>query len=104
MKRKVIIMTGLLLAVTALTVYCFAENSEMKIKSGTIRLKQYSEADYPYLAKILPGQAVEKALGKVGGKLLKLALENENDFLVYSIELVTPCQLSRKLTRFFHEN
>ena len=90
MKRKVVVMIGLLLSVATLTAYCFAGDNYMKIKSGTIKLKRFSEADYPYLAKILPGQAVEKALGKVDGKLLKLALENESDFLVYSIELVTP--------------
>ena len=57
MKRKVVVMIGLLLSVATLTVYCFAGDNYMKIKSGTIKLKRFSEADYPYLAKILPGQA-----------------------------------------------
>ena len=83
------VMIGLLLAVLSIALNCFAGDNYDEIEFSTIKLKRISEADYPDLAKILPGQAVQKALEKVNGKLLKLALENENNFLVYNIELVS---------------
>ncbi|WP_297070804.1 PepSY domain-containing protein [Thermococcus sp.] len=39
------------------------------------------------LAKITPGQAKSAALAKVNGTAIKVSLDNENGYLVYSVEV-----------------
>ncbi len=39
------------------------------------------------LAKITPGQAKSAALAKVNGTVIKVSLDNENGYLVYSVEV-----------------
>lgn len=58
--------------------------------TGTISTKEAHRSTFPDLAKISPVDAVKAALSAKNGKLLKLALQNEKGFLVYSIELVSP--------------
>jgi uncharacterized membrane protein YkoI len=91
MSKKLLILAAVSFIVgTALIGKSFAGLDDQNVKSGTIKLKQYSEADFPDLAKILPGKAIQAVLARMDGKLLKLALEDENGFLAYAIELVTP--------------
>jgi uncharacterized membrane protein YkoI len=42
------------------------------------------------MAKIDMLQAVRKALASVRGRLLKTEIDDENGFLVYGVEVVTP--------------
>lgn len=67
----------------------FAKSDDRDVRSGTIRLENQVEADFPALAKLTPAQAVQKALVAVQGQVLKTELENENGFLVYGVKVVT---------------
>lgn len=60
-----------------------------RVREGSIRLTQQPESDFPSLAKITLNKAVAQALKAVKGQVLKMELENENDFLVYGVEVVT---------------
>lgn len=80
---------GTLIATLAMGGESFARSDRNGVREGTIRLRQYSEADFPSLAKVTPDQAVQSALGAENGKVLKMELENENGFLVYGVEIVT---------------
>jgi hypothetical protein len=48
------------------------------------------ETAYPGLAKISMEDAKSTALKQVPGEALKVELEDENGFLVYGVEIVTP--------------
>ncbi len=91
MKKKWIniIGSGVLVMGFALSGTGFAELDESEVANGTIRIENQVEADFPALAKIAWGQAVQKALAAVHGQVLKTELEEENGFLVYGVEVVT---------------
>ena len=91
MKKKWIniIGSGVLVMGFALAGTGFAESDESEVANGTIRIENQVEADFPALAKIAWGQAVQKALAAVHGQVLKTELEEENGFLVYGVEVVT---------------
>ncbi len=63
---------------------------EGKLCTGSIRVNQQPRADFPSMAKLNPRQAIHKAEGAFPGKVLQLALENENGFLVYDVQVVNP--------------
>jgi uncharacterized membrane protein YkoI len=65
-----------------------AENRE--VRNGSIPIDRHLESQFPDLAKIDYIQAIQAALAECKGKVLKVELENENDFLVYSVDVVTP--------------
>ena len=65
-----------------------ADASEGLPVSGTISTAGVRRSSFPDLAKVSPVNAVKSALSVKHGKLLKLELESEKGFLVYSIELV----------------
>ncbi len=67
----------------------FANNKDQPLKPGTIRVQQ-EESAYPDLATITLEQAKDVALANVQGEILKIELEDENGFLVYGVEIVTP--------------
>ena len=67
-----------------------ARADENGVRSGTIEVRRHTEAEFPGLAKIDFAQAVRAALEKVKGNVLKAELEDENGFLVYGVEVVTP--------------
>lgn len=67
----------------------FAGDNGQEVMNGSIRV-QHQEATYPALAQITLEQAKERALANVQGELLKIELEEENGFLVYGVEIVTP--------------
>ena len=91
MSRKLIFVigSGILAASLILAGACFARLENNEIHGGSIQLESQAEAEFPSLAKIVPGQADQAALVAVPGKILKTELENENGFLVYGIEVVT---------------
>jgi peptidase YpeB-like protein len=59
---------------------------------GTIALPNQGErrATYANLARIAFQQAIDSALGRQSGKLIKVELQDEDGFLVYNVEVVTP--------------
>jgi uncharacterized membrane protein YkoI len=91
MKKKwiAIIGSGVLVIGLAVAGASFAKSDDSEVRGGTIRLENQVEADFPALAKLTSAQAVQKALAAVQGQILKTELENENGFLVYSVEVVT---------------
>ena len=91
MKKKWIniIGSGVLVMGFALAGTGFAASDESEVANGTIRIENRVEADFPALAKITWGQAVQNALAAVHGQVLKTELEEENGFLVYGVEVVT---------------
>jgi len=87
-KTATTLITGIALATLLQVGISFAKSNGQDLKPGTIRIQQ-DESAYPGLAKITMEQARDTALSNVQGKVLKIELENENGFLVYSVELVT---------------
>lgn len=67
----------------------FAGDNGKEVISGTIRVQQ-EESAYPGLAQITVEQAKDIALSNIQGEVLKIELEEENGFLVYGVEIVTP--------------
>jgi uncharacterized membrane protein YkoI len=92
MKKQWVAVVGVGIMVAGLAVAgpTYASSDDSGVREGTIRIERKTEADFPSLAKITSDQAVQNALTSVQGKVLKTELENENGFLVYGIELVTP--------------
>lgn len=74
----------------ALASWSFADEQDKDEQSitGTITLNNHTESEYPELASITLVQAIESGLTQVGGKALKAELQDEDGFLVYSIEVV----------------
>ena len=91
MNKKWIAMigTGAIIVGLSIAGASFAKADSHEVQDGTIRLEHQSEADFPALAQITFVQAVKKALDAVKGEVLQTELENENGFLVYSVEIVT---------------
>jgi hypothetical protein len=92
MKKKwiAIVGSGVLVAGFAVAGASFAKSDKNEVRSGTIRIENRVEADFPALAKLTYTQAVQKALTAVQGQVMKTELEDENGFLVYGVEVVTP--------------
>jgi uncharacterized membrane protein YkoI len=92
MKKQWVAAVGLGILVAGLSVVgvAYAKSTGDGVSEGTIRIERQTEADFPSLAKITSDQAVQNALASVQAKVLKTELENENGFLVYGVELVTP--------------
>ncbi len=74
----------------------FANNKDQPLKPGTIRVQQ-EESTYPGLATITLEQAKDVALANVQGEILKIELEDEDGFLVYGVEIVTPKKIIANL-------
>lgn len=55
---------------------------------GSVSTKNLTIADYPKAATISLTQATKTANDAIPGKILSVGLENEDGFLVYSIEIV----------------
>ena len=84
----VVVGSGALIFGLAVAGFGFADSEEVEIRNGTIRVEHRSEADFPSMAKISMVDAAQKALASVHGQVLKTALEDENGFLVYGVEVV----------------
>lgn len=91
MKKKwiTVVGSGALVVGLAVAGASFAKSEGGEVHSGTIRIENQSEADFPSLAKITMDQAIQEALASVQGQISKTELEDENGFLVYGVEVVT---------------
>ncbi len=67
-----------------------ADSEKGEITTGTIQITTQSESEYPVMAKITMDQAMQTALKTVQGQILKVKIDDENGFLVYSVEVVAP--------------
>ena len=74
----------------AVTGLGMARADQGEVGSGSIPVGTHSESQLKGLAKITPAQAIQAALARVKGKVLKVELENENGFLVYDVEIRRP--------------
>jgi uncharacterized membrane protein YkoI len=63
------------------------DKKEAAVK-GTISVAKVAETSYPDLAKIGLDAAVKTALAAEPGKVLKVELEEVNEFLVWEVEMV----------------
>lgn len=90
MKKQLvtIIGSGVLVVSLVITGAVFAKSNDNEIHNGTIKLGNQAEADFPVLAKLSFDQAIQKAMAKVSGHVLKADLGDENGFLFYDIEVV----------------
>jgi hypothetical protein len=90
MKKNWIVTVGALALIGCLSAAgpSFAAGPGPQVQKGTIALGQQPEADFPSLARIRLDEAAARALQAVKGQVLKIELENENDFLVYGVEVV----------------
>ncbi|NOY68063.1 MAG: hypothetical protein GXP53_01015 [Deltaproteobacteria bacterium] len=93
MKKKWIVTCAVIIVVfgAGFTATALAgDNGDQDIRYGTIQVTNQTETAFPGIAKIGPIPAAMTAMEKVNGKMLKMGLENENGFLVYDVEVVTP--------------
>ncbi len=92
MNKKLIGAGVLTLAVfgAAMTGLGMARADQGEVGSGSIPVGTHSESQLKGLAKITPARAVQAALARVKGQVLKVELENENGFLVYGVEIRRP--------------
>jgi len=56
---------------------------------GTISVKGKAKSEYSSLAKISLQEAISIATKQASGKIVEAALEDEDDFLVYEVEILT---------------
>jgi len=56
---------------------------------GSISTDGIASKHYSSLAKISIGEATERAQAEIQGRILEIALESEDGFLVYSVEVQT---------------
>jgi uncharacterized membrane protein YkoI len=80
-------MKKLILLSTLALVAGGVANAENKIV-GTISTDGVKPSKYSALAKISMSEATAKASAAVSGKVTEAALENEDGYLVYSVEIV----------------
>ncbi len=89
-KWMAVIGSGMFAGFIALSGVVMAQYDANEIQHGTINVSGHDEAAYPSLATVTFEQAAQKAIEAVPGSVLKTQLEDENGFLVYEIEMVTP--------------
>lgn len=82
-----VLVAGAMVAGLAASPLSFAGT---KVQGGTIPLSRQAEAEYPQLAKITMEQAMAAAMAATPGKVMKAGLDDEDGFLVYEVEVVTP--------------
>lgn len=84
------VSSGALVLGLTVAAISFANSDNIPPIQGTIPVTDQSEADFPAMAKISLNRAMENALKSNSGRVLKAELEDEDGFLVYSIEVVAP--------------
>jgi uncharacterized membrane protein YkoI len=88
-KTATMFITAITLASIVQAGMSFAGNNGKEVTNGSIMVQQ-EESAYPGLAQITLEQAKDVALANIQGEVLKIELEEENGFLVYGVEIVTP--------------
>jgi uncharacterized membrane protein YkoI len=66
-----------------------ADEQEASHSQGTVQVSE-PEWKYPQLAQVTLENAIERALSAVPGQALEASLDEEDDFLVYAVKVVTP--------------
>lgn len=94
-KKKRITITGVftlftVLMVLSVFVYAGGGSGHQPAYTGSIPVDNEQESRFPDLAKVTWQDAVNIALAKVPGRLLEVALEEENGYLIYGVEVVGP--------------
>jgi uncharacterized membrane protein YkoI len=91
MKKRWFLVVTVIVVVSGLFVanLCLADDDDDEITSGSIRIAGESLPDLTYKASVSLVEAVEIAQNEVEGKAWFAAIENENGFLVYDIEIIT---------------
>ena len=81
---------ALIIAITLFTaIYGFIKAEEdHDIQGGSIKVQTENEADFPEMAKISFQKAMAQALKEVPGKILSVELKEEDNYLIYEIEVV----------------
>lgn len=89
MKRNgsIALLFALFLSVNTLTSISYADGSPRF--TGTIAVSKNDKKKYPDLAKISFSQVLEIITKSHPGKIVEVALEEEDGFLVYEVELIT---------------
>ncbi len=91
LKKKILIVSLLCIfpfqSLFAAETHKNIEQEEPAVR-GSIPLKSVKEEEYPQLVKISAQQAIASALRAVPGHIESVALENENNFLVYAIDVL----------------
>lgn len=75
----------------------FARAKNKPAIQGSISLKGKSNPDYSELAKISLQDAIAAAIKSTPGKVTEAALDKEDGFLVYEIEMTMPDQNRKEL-------
>ncbi|MFW5489977.1 MAG: PepSY domain-containing protein [Desulfovibrio sp.] len=90
MKKQLIAIIGsgaMIIGLVTVGVGFAKSEHEQRIR-GTIPVPEQTEAAYPDMAKISLNQAMQDAVNAVPGRVLKAGLDEEDGFLVYSVEVV----------------
>ncbi len=85
--RRYGIVTGVILGIL-LVVGSLSLRAEQEHYTSSIKVKNRDEAAFPEMAKVSLDSAMNEALKQVPGKVVRAELENENGYLVYSVEIV----------------
>jgi len=88
MDNKWMKIIGISVFTVTFTGICLAYSGK-EVRNGTLRIGDKAEIQFPFLARIDVNGAIKSATSAVKGKVLKVELENENDFLVYGVEIVS---------------
>jgi uncharacterized membrane protein YkoI len=64
---------------------------------GTIAVSKKDKKKYPDLAKISFQQVLEKITKDHPGKIVEVALEEEDGYLVYEVELISPEKTKKEI-------
>ena len=83
--------------ITAFLLSDISMAKERQTFTGSISLVGKSKSHYLELAKITLQEAVAIATKTTSGKVIEAALDKENSFLVYEIELVMPDHSRREV-------
>jgi len=87
-KLMTILGAGTLASSLIFTGTSFAKSTANEVQNGTIRVEKKTDKDFFDQAKLSIEQSMVKALSEVQGTILKAELDNENGFLIYSIEVM----------------
>jgi uncharacterized membrane protein YkoI len=86
-KMKITILTVMSGVFLATLISIGTVSAQETKEAGSIKLRNGDESGFTDLAKISFDSAIKSAIVAVPGKILKADLENENGYLVYSVEV-----------------
>lgn len=86
--RKASFALGTLILVSMAAGAFAKEHGSEKPVTGTISTTNLNVKDYPTKAQVSSVQATQAATAAVPGQVLSVALEKEDGFLVYAVEIV----------------